>query len=221
MKTETQQLKDGRDITATLCWLEQLADEYIARGDRAECDKAGKNLAAMTTAPEWAGMANGLAAILDKFRADYRAAFAAAPAPAPAAQLALPKLELPQGTFTVSFPDGDYRTVELETVAEGGLAGKTIASYLSGPDNERDFNGFAFITERGQVALWKKHAGIDVRWVAAVNIVLNADAAAQLGFAEAYAERSGRCARCGRKLTVPASLHRGYGPDCAAKLGLI
>lgn len=212
MKTRTT-----HELKTDLDFLMGIAEARIASGDRATCDEAGKNLAAMVTNPEYAPIANGLAAILDWFRAEYRAAFAAAPV-----QAALPQLahELPQGTFTISFPGGDYRTIEIETVAEGGLAGKTIASYLSGPDNERDFNGFAFVTERGQVALWKKHAGIDVRWVAAVNIVLNADAAKQLGFAEAYAERSGRCARCGRKLTVPASLHRGYGPDCAAKLGL-
>jgi hypothetical protein len=30
----------------------------------------------------------------------------------------------------------------------------------------------------------------------------------------AYAEMSKRCRRCGRVLTVPTSLHRGFGPDC-------
>jgi hypothetical protein len=30
----------------------------------------------------------------------------------------------------------------------------------------------------------------------------------------AYALESGRCSRCDRELTVPASLHRGMGPEC-------
>lgn len=30
----------------------------------------------------------------------------------------------------------------------------------------------------------------------------------------------GRCGRCGRTLTVPASIASGFGPDCAALLGL-
>jgi SNF2 family DNA or RNA helicase len=30
-----------------------------------------------------------------------------------------------------------------------------------------------------------------------------------------YAMNSGRCWKCGRELTVPASIHRGLGPDCA------
>ena len=40
-----------------------------------------------------------------------------------------------------------------------------------------------------------------------------------LNYAEAYAIGSGKCACCGRTLTVPASVHRGLGPDCAKKYG--
>ena len=35
---------------------------------------------------------------------------------------------------------------------------------------------------------------------------------------EAYALLSSRCARCNRTLTVPASIHRGLGPECAQKM---
>jgi len=30
----------------------------------------------------------------------------------------------------------------------------------------------------------------------------------------------GKCARCGRKLTVPESIDTGFGPDCAAMMGI-
>lgn len=30
----------------------------------------------------------------------------------------------------------------------------------------------------------------------------------------------GRCARCGRELTVPSSLATGFGPECAHKMGV-
>lgn len=30
----------------------------------------------------------------------------------------------------------------------------------------------------------------------------------------------GRCARCGRKLTVPESVASGYGPECRGKVGM-
>jgi len=29
------------------------------------------------------------------------------------------------------------------------------------------------------------------------------------------------CSRCGRRLTDPQSIRRGYGPECAQKLGII
>jgi len=42
-----------------------------------------------------------------------------------------------------------------------------------------------------------------------------------LNLAEAHALSSGNCLACLRTLTVPASIHRGLGPDCAARLGLV
>jgi hypothetical protein len=30
----------------------------------------------------------------------------------------------------------------------------------------------------------------------------------------------GRCARCNRRLTVPASIASGFGPECAGKAGI-
>ena len=29
----------------------------------------------------------------------------------------------------------------------------------------------------------------------------------------------GRCGRCGRQLTVPSSIDKGIGPECATKMG--
>lgn len=31
----------------------------------------------------------------------------------------------------------------------------------------------------------------------------------------------GRCGRCGRALTVPESIERGIGPECAGKMGMV
>lgn len=38
--------------------------------------------------------------------------------------------------------------------------------------------------------------------------------------AKAYAEATARCCYCAKELTHPASLHAGYGPDCAEHYGL-
>lgn len=125
-------------------------------------------------------------------------------------------LEIPQGTFTVEHTDGSYETVKIKTHLEGTMAGKTIASFLSGPDNESSFTGFAFIDPSGRIKVWSRFANIDRRWIEAVEIVLSGDNGAAR---EAYAIRSGKCSICGRKLTVPASLHQGMGPECFSKWG--
>lgn len=121
------------------------------------------------------------------------------------------------GTFTVV--DGDeYETIRIKA-GTGNFDGKFIASYLSGSDNESDYTGFAFIGTDGSVNVWRKFKTPEGKIspamapkVLAVSVVLfgGADNAREL-----YAMRSGKCSRCGRKLTVPASLHRGMGPDCA------
>ena len=126
-------------------------------------------------------------------------------------------------TYTVVRPDGSYRTLKFHTKSEGSLAGKTIVSYLSGPDNETNFTSCAFYNqETGQCSIWRRfripgtqELANDI--LAAVRVVLE-----NPGFAgETYALRSGRCCRCGRKLTVPASIHRGMGPDCAERYGVL
>lgn len=40
---------------------------------------------------------------------------------------------------------------------------------------------------------------------------------AQMGY-EGYASRTGRCARCGKRLTDPESVARGIGPECAKQV---
>lgn len=124
---------------------------------------------------------------------------------------------LPTGTFTVERADGRYETIRIEQVTQGALAGKFIASYMSGPDNDRDFQGFAFVDPRSKaVHVWKRCKDINPRWISAIRVVLGTEDHAAMR--EAYAMRSGRCSRCGRTLTVPASLHRGLGPECATKV---
>lgn len=132
-----------------------------------------------------------------------------------------PEIQVPQGTFTVEYPDGTYETLRIETIAKGKFAGSTIASFLSGPDNSIDFTGFAFVNKLDQVHIWKRFANLrGSRKESALRVVLLGDKNDQGDMREAYAMRSGRCGRCHRKLTVPASLHRGLGPECASLLGV-
>lgn len=127
------------------------------------------------------------------------------------------------GTYTVVLgaDDDEYITLKFEAGAKWA-DGKTVVSFLSGPDNEIAYTGFASLEPAG-LRIWKRFKE-DTRLVAAAQFLLtgNVDEAHErfLNLAEAYALRSGRCMRCGHKLTVPTSLHRGLGPDCAGREGV-
>lgn len=118
------------------------------------------------------------------------------------------------GTYTLAYKDGSHFTFEVETVKKGALEGKRIISYLAGSDNTNDFRGFAFLDETDCVILWKKFRdGTLVERAKHLQILFTMpDRLEQAGMD--YAVASGCCRRCRRKLTVPTSIHRGYGPDC-------
>lgn len=118
------------------------------------------------------------------------------------------------GTYSLVWNDGTYRTLKVHTPKQGNLAGKRIAAFLRGQDNEGDYTGFAFINDNGTFAIWKRFRdNTDLR--TALQALCQPEKAAEAGLA--YALESGNCYRCGRKLTVPASIHAGMGPDCAKK----
>ena len=127
----------------------------------------------------------------------------------------LPLHRIAEGLYTVTLGDGTRRTFRVRTRQAGPLIGKRIISYLGGPDNEQDYVGFAFLSDGDtRISIWKKFQNSDLEKYA---VVLLADPKAA---GEAYAMESGRCYRCNRVLTVPASIHRGMGPECAQKEGI-
>jgi len=97
-----------------------------------------------------------------------------------------------------------------------------FVSLLSGPDNESDYRYLGRIA-RG--VFWQ---GRKVPKPGDVG----ADAPSSLAFKWAWERlckgvmldsleiwHEGRCGRCNRKLTVPASIASGFGPECAGKVG--
>ena len=128
---------------------------------------------------------------------------------------------VPLGTYTVVLNEEETDYVTIRIAVEKWADGKIVASYLAGADNESAYRGFAFVNDKG-LSIWKRFND-DQRLAIAANVLIgNADQAHEkfLDIAEAYAMKSGRCMRCARKLTVPASLHRGLGPECATKEGV-
>lgn len=124
------------------------------------------------------------------------------------------------GTYTIVLNEaGDYRTIRISDVPEsmGKPKGMQIAAYLSGPDNEASYMGFAFVTS-GTYHPWKNWStDLASMTFKALVVLLESNAETRAEYGYAYAVESGRCYRCNRKLTVPASISMGLGPDCAKK----
>lgn len=150
----------------------------------------------------------------EALRVKRAAAEAAAPAAAPEA--VVEGKDVPLGTYTVEFKGGSHVTLRVKKHWEEdkAKAGEKVVQYLSGQDNESSYTGFAFL-RNGRLQVWRKFEGKLERQREAWLVVAGDPAAA----GEAYALHSNNCFRCGRKLTVPASIHRGLGPECASKWG--
>lgn len=143
----------------------------------------------------------------------------AAPAPivpAPASSGSTPAgRAIPDGTYTVVHADGTHTTLRLQVTTWGNFpAGTQTVSYLSGSDNESDYQGFAHLHE-GRARIWRRYQE-SAKLRAALDVLLGLADPSTAGLA--YAIESGRCWRCNRLLTVEDSIIRGLGPVCAAKL---
>lgn len=152
------------------------------------------------------------------------------PVPAPAAAVVAPASsanaiigdfsKIPDGTVTiVDEESGTHRTLRISIWKAKG-DGSRIAAMMTGPDNDRNFTGFATIRPDGSASVWNRFSSAEYwGWMGAMERLATATADEFGEYREAWAMRSGRCARCGRKLTVPASLHRGLGPECVKHEG--
>ncbi len=204
---------EASDMTPSL---RQAARAYAAsyQGDLAwgieMRDRVIGGLGAFLTDGQAKGMLNILMA--DARRAMAQRAPKAAEAPESASA---PRRETPIGTFTVVGIDAEHITIRLQRPTDKvKLAeGVVYAKYLAGADNDVDFAYFATVV-KGQI----RARGFE-RQVAALKVVLGADNGSLGKMGLAYALASSNCWRCGRTLTVPASIHSGMGPDCAAKVG--
>ena len=138
-----------------------------------------------------------------------------------------PSIKLGTYTVVMNGDENDYVTLKVDNATWADVPGKVSVSYLCGSDNEASYKAFAFVGANG-INVWQRFRQ-ESRIVEAAKILWAiAQTEAGLGEAhekflqqaEAYALASGRCMRCHRTLTVPASLHRGLGPECANKEGI-
>ena len=95
---------------------------------------------------------------------------------------------------------------------------------LSGPDNRQDYVPLAVLTKRaGRLTYFhasksrispEAASAVALRWAIDHLVVAGSERA----FAQIEVWHEGRCGRCGRKLSVPASIALGLGPECASKV---
>ena len=122
---------------------------------------------------------------------------------------------IPDSTYTVVLSgEDDYVTLRLRSMDRKP---DRLLGYLFGPNNDADYRVFGRVLPSGEVRIIHPHA-VDGRIAEAVRVLAGAGSEQRAGMREQYAMRSGRCAVCGRTLTVPASLFRGVGPRCAKGL---
>jgi hypothetical protein len=123
------------------------------------------------------------------------------------------------GTYTVvNDKAGWRRTLRFHKAQHGYFAGQVLVKLLTGSDNNNDYTAIGVCVPEG-IKLFAKHIGLADKEVGqALSLLVSSKEAQELA-GEMYALESSNCYRCHRTLTVPASIHRGLGPDCAQKIG--
>lgn len=104
-------------------------------------------------------------------------------------------------------------------------------SVLTGADNDADYSYAALMTipdhgasgtltvrtTRNSRVAESAPSMVAFRWFIKT-LFLSGEEGAERFFTQAEVWHEGRCGRCGRTLTVPESIERGIGPECAARL---
>jgi hypothetical protein len=128
--------------------------------------------------------------------------------------------------FTVQEPNGSHHTFRVShKEANGNYKECWFVSFLSGSNNETDYTYLGMLDSfTGQVKTTKASAALEGCFkLRLLNRILarvwseDHQAYEQHGY---KTHHEGRCGRCGRLLTVPESIERGIGPECAAIMGI-
>jgi hypothetical protein len=130
------------------------------------------------------------------------------------------------GRYTVeNTTTGDHRTFQIRTQKEKAkfAPGKRVLALLTGPNNEEDYTGFAFVSNRG-IRVWKskRREGDNLiskwEWYAKMLWEIVTEGQESSWHRDGYRLLlEGSCVRCNRPLTEPESIKTGIGPVCAGR----
>jgi len=132
------------------------------------------------------------------------------------------------GTYTITH-GAEHRTYKIYTNAPDAsfAPGQRIVALLTGADNETDYTGFGFVLAN-EIKVWKSKQGTadkpsffdkSARMLEAFG--KSDDWTNPYVFKGLTLQLEKRCSKCNRKLTNPASLETGIGPECAKRAGVI
>jgi hypothetical protein len=117
-------------------------------------------------------------------------------------------------------PTGERFTYKV-SVPQNPDSGRPVhfVALLRGLENEVDYTFIGLIINGSKYKPSPKHISLEARaqkWFCRFFSLLTTGALPES--VEVWHE--GRCGRCGRKLTVPESIERGIGPECAEQMGM-
>lgn len=130
-------------------------------------------------------------------------------------------------TVTLTSKKTDARYTFKITEPKNGSDTRRFVSVLTGPDNTSDYTYLGCLEDcdhspRFRLTQKSRMTGDSgpVRAVAffCTRVLDHPEAPLPC---DLEIRHEGRCGKCGRALTVPESIDRGIGPECAAKMGLV
>jgi hypothetical protein len=122
---------------------------------------------------------------------------------------------------------GDHYTFKVEQALNnnGDRRPEWYVKLLTGPDNWANYTYMGMVnhnTATGEFSFRltsKSKYSVDAKPVRGFAFFLHHINAGRMP-PQMTIRHEGKCGRCGRKLTVPESIDRGIGPDCAAMMGM-
>lgn len=121
-------------------------------------------------------------------------------------------------TFTISNNKNQHYTFRIDKIKHYSIY---IVKLLTGPNNTRDFTylGMLWNKTKTPISLTKaskfNKGSLPYKVFVFAQKVLANSKALPKGY---NINPSGRCFRCGRKLTTPKSIKANYGPECIKRI---